>query len=588
MLKRGSVIVDRYRLESQIGDGGMGCVWDATQLSLERPVAIKFLYTHGSNAELQAKRFLREARLAAAIEHRNVVDILDFGVSEWGQPFMVMSLLQGETLADRMDREPALSVDELVRVAGLALRGLAAVHDAGIVHRDLKPENVFLVDAPDGAYPKLLDFGISRSMIAEEGDDGQRRKTHRSPLTTREGVIVGTPQYMSPEQARGLRRIDARSDIYAMGVILYEALTGRLPFDSENIGDLILMIVTGHAEPIGAMRPEIGSALCHVVTRAMQRRPEDRFQTAIQMQQALLDAAEGTTDAGIVHTLSILPRPMRSTFPAKVEVPLIPTLPDLTGPGGPGDSHFGALRSSASSRNATTPLDPAQTLETGTEDDIVTQPIPRPDLDSHPRDPLVDVLAKRLKPLPAYLRGHFAHLASAPQLRSQRAAAALLLVAGVALLALAALRGPAADEASASQRAAHSEQATAPRPAVALSATTGRQGTTSHPAQPQSAAPENVVAKAPRPTPSRSEAPDTQAAAATEAPEDQAQDTPPPWELGILPQAPLAVSDDPAPAPTATPTVATRTTPPARDPRPNRKRRYRKRSNTKLLRKLDY
>ncbi len=313
MLRAGQIVGDRYRLEEPVGDGGMGCVWRATQLVLERSVAIKFLYARGPNPALQAERFLREARVAAAVDHRNVVDILDVGVTEEGQSYMVMTFLRGVTLADRLDKGPPLSVDELVRIVSLSLRGLDAVHKAGIVHRDLKPENIFLVDDPEGAYPRLLDFGISRILSSESG--------RRSPLTTREGVMVGTPQYMSPEQARGLRDLDERSDIYSMGVILYEALSGSLPFDSDAIGDLIIMIVSKQAPTLAQLRPEIGELLSDVVRRAMSKKREQRFETALEMQGALLDAAQGVPKTLSERSLSTRPRPGRSLFPPPVKIP---------------------------------------------------------------------------------------------------------------------------------------------------------------------------------------------------------------------------------------------------------------------------
>jgi serine/threonine protein kinase len=312
MLEDGQIIGNRYRLEELIGGGGMGSVWRATQIALQRPVAIKFLYSHGARPEVQAERFIREARIAASVVHRNVVDTLDFGVSDDGVHYMVMSLLQGETLARRLERDPPLSINELVRIISLSLRGLGAVHDAGIIHRDLKPENIFLVNDPEGAYPKLLDFGISRILV--DGDDYRR-----SALTTKEGVMVGTPQYMSPEQVRGIKGLDRRTDIYSMGVILYEALTGRLPFDAEAIGDLMLLIVAGGAPNVLYLRPEVGSAMSQLVERAMARDRDLRFTTALEMQKALINASEESGVTEHYPILSVMPRPMRSNFPPPVK-----------------------------------------------------------------------------------------------------------------------------------------------------------------------------------------------------------------------------------------------------------------------------
>ena len=280
------VVAGRYTLESLIGEGGMASVWRARDQTLERPVAVKLLYARDERDKQRlVHQFLREARIAASVHHRNVINIVDFGSTEGQQAFMVMELLEGETLGGRLHREPSLPLSEVLQIAVLTLRGLTAVHEAGIIHRDLKPDNVFLArDRSGGVYPKILDFGISRSVEPRSG--------RRSALTTREGMIVGTPEYMSPEQARGVREIDRRSDIYSMGAILYEALTGRLAFANENVGDLIIQIVTGALKPAHEVNPEVPRAISDVVSKAMSRLPADRYNDAGEMQQALLQAAE--------------------------------------------------------------------------------------------------------------------------------------------------------------------------------------------------------------------------------------------------------------------------------------------------------
>jgi serine/threonine-protein kinase len=279
------VIAGRYALDTLIGEGGMASVYRAKDLTLERPVAVKLLFARDERDKQRlVQQFLREARIAASVHHRNVINIVDFGSIDGEQPYMVMELLEGETLGQRLRREPRLSVTEVVQVAVLTLRGLTAVHDAGIIHRDLKPDNVFLTrDGTGGIFPKILDFGISRSIEPRSG--------RRSALTTREGMIVGTPEYMSPEQARGVRAIDRRCDIYSMGAIMYEALSGRLPFANENVGDLIIQIVTGSLEKLDERCPEVPAPIAEVVHRAMARLPEHRYQDAGEMQAALADAA---------------------------------------------------------------------------------------------------------------------------------------------------------------------------------------------------------------------------------------------------------------------------------------------------------
>jgi serine/threonine-protein kinase len=294
-----TVIRERYRLDALIGEGGMATVWRAWDLTLQRPVAVKLLFARESHTEeVLVDRFLREARIAASVQHRNVIHIVDFGTTADGQPFMVMELLEGETLAARLRRQKPLPVADVVQIGHLTLRGLGAVHAAGIIHRDLKPENVYLKNEGGVVYPKILDFGISRSIDPPHGP--------RSALTTREGVIVGTPEYMSPEQARGVKQIDYRTDLYSMGVVLYESLTGKLPFVSENVGDLIIKIVTGSAAPVHELVPSVPRAVSDVVARAMARLPGDRFLDAAEMQEALLTASKAALTTAL-PALSNLP-----------------------------------------------------------------------------------------------------------------------------------------------------------------------------------------------------------------------------------------------------------------------------------------
>jgi eukaryotic-like serine/threonine-protein kinase len=294
-----TVIRERYRLDALIGEGGMATVWRAWDLTLQRPVAVKLLFARESHTEeVLVDRFLREARIAASVQHRNVIHIVDFGTTADGQPFMVMELLEGETLAARLRRQKPLPVADVVQIGHLTLRGLGAVHAAGIIHRDLKPENVYLKNEGGVVYPKILDFGISRSIDPPHGP--------RSALTTREGVIVGTPEYMSPEQARGVKQIDYRTDLYSMGVVLYESLTGKLPFVSENVGDLIIKIVTGSAIPVHELVPSVPRAVSDVVSRAMARLPGDRFLDAAEMQEALLTASKAALTTSL-PALSNLP-----------------------------------------------------------------------------------------------------------------------------------------------------------------------------------------------------------------------------------------------------------------------------------------
>jgi eukaryotic-like serine/threonine-protein kinase len=279
----GELIGGRYRLEELIGSGGMGDVFRARDALLERAVALKLVdIGDPRRREEIGQNFLREARISAAIAHRNVVQILDFGTHGGTVPYIVMELLEGESLAQVLGRGERLSFEWIVELVSQLLEGLAAAHDAGVVHRDLKPENIYLVRSRTGVYPKILDFGISKLTDAH----GSAR------VTTTQGHVVGTPAYMSPEQARGVKFIDKRTDLYSMGVVLYELLSGEMPFFSENPGDVMVMIVTKAERPLHERVAEVPSALSAVVAKAMQKRPDERFDDAREMQAALRQAIE--------------------------------------------------------------------------------------------------------------------------------------------------------------------------------------------------------------------------------------------------------------------------------------------------------
>lgn len=281
------MVASRYRLERQIGEGGMASVWLAYDTTLLRPVAIKFVWQRDLRRTQELiDAFLREARLAASVVHRNVVQVLDFGVLPSSTPYMVMEALRGETLGDMFNAGAQFTLEEVVQIGARALQGLIAVHQAGIVHRDLKPENVFLVKEHDGFFPKLLDFGISRSL--------DRHGERRSAVTTREGRVVGTPEYMSPEQAGGCVALDRRTDIYSMGVILYETIVGDVPYKSNHLGELIMRITCGNAPPIIELVPAAGKAISDVIQKAMRSDPAQRFADAQEMSDAWKAAAELT------------------------------------------------------------------------------------------------------------------------------------------------------------------------------------------------------------------------------------------------------------------------------------------------------
>jgi len=314
----GDRIDGRYRLERLLGEGGMAAVYLARDERLERPVAVKLLWGAPRVSAAMAESFLREARIAASIRHPNVVQVLDFGTHA-GAPYMVMEALEGESMADRYSRAYRFQIAEVVAIALGVLEGLAAVHATGIVHRDLKPENIFLTrPATKGMpeIPKLLDFGISRAADKSSG--------LRSAVTTREGRLVGTPEYMSPEQARGLSDVDLRTDLYSLGVVMYEAIYGRPPFESKNDGDLMIMVIAGNAAALETRMPQVGPQLSQVIDRAMARDRDARWQSAAAMHGALRAAWDALCSAGPVPTLPGLSGQVVS------ERPIEATLNELT------------------------------------------------------------------------------------------------------------------------------------------------------------------------------------------------------------------------------------------------------------------
>jgi serine/threonine protein kinase len=288
----GKKIGEKYVVRSVLGEGGMGTVYEAEHLAIGRLVAVKVLHPAQARKKVAVKRFHQEARAAGAIGHPNICEVYDLGTLDDGSPYLVMEKLVGETLADRIASEGGLPFDEAIDFLTQVLSGLVAAHEKGIVHRDIKPENIFLtrrVGCPPVA--KILDFGVSKiigpalSLPPNENgeDDGD---------LTRPGMVMGTPFYMSPEQARGDRNLDARVDLYACGIMLYEALTGRRPFLANNYTQLLMLILSASPKPVREIRPGLPMQFDRVVEKAMARKREDRYQSAAEFQldlQALRD-----------------------------------------------------------------------------------------------------------------------------------------------------------------------------------------------------------------------------------------------------------------------------------------------------------
>jgi eukaryotic-like serine/threonine-protein kinase len=276
--REGSILAEKYRIARQLGAGGMGAVFEAEHLFLKRRFAIKFLRSELlGNAELVA-RFRREAQASGQLEHENIASVTDFGVTPSGTPYFVMEYLQGENLSRIIKREGPLTPPRAVSLVMQACRGVAAAHARGIVHRDLKPDNLFVCPREDGSeWLKILDFGIAKIRMSTD-DEGTNTKT---------GTTMGTPYYMSPEQARGDRNVDHRTDVYSLGAVLYEALCNSKPHDGTTYNEIIYAILSREPVSLPELRPELPHGLVGVVERAMAREPADRFASMAEFASAL-------------------------------------------------------------------------------------------------------------------------------------------------------------------------------------------------------------------------------------------------------------------------------------------------------------
>jgi TolB-like protein/tetratricopeptide (TPR) repeat protein len=270
---KAGTLVGPYQIDTLIARGGMGIVYRATDTRLDRQVALKMLAPLGVSDQLRVERFLREARITASLDHPNIVKVYDVGTHD-GQPFMVVELLQGETLRDRLDRGPVAEAD-VHRIGIDIARGLVAANAAGLVHRDLKPENIFLTRA---GVTKILDFGI-----AKLAPDAVRRNRSASTLT---GILLGTAGYLAPEQIQG-READGRADLFALGSILFEMLTGQRAFACENTVDTLHAIVHDAPPDLLRGRTDVSASMETIVSRLLRKAPEDRFQTAADLVWAL-------------------------------------------------------------------------------------------------------------------------------------------------------------------------------------------------------------------------------------------------------------------------------------------------------------
>jgi serine/threonine-protein kinase len=311
----GDILDQKYRIVRLIGRGGMGSVFEGQHVLIERRIAVKVLHSPSPDV---VTRFVREAQAAGRIRNDHILEVLDVGALPDGSPYMVTEFLEGETLLQRLARQGRLPPRAAVPLVIELLDGLAAAHRAGIVHRDLKPDNVFLVKEKAGRqdYVKIIDFGISKFTSGQGG-----------LALTRTGQVMGTPYYLAPEQARDARSVDARSDLYAVGAILYEIVTGRVPFEAVTLSELLVKVVSQSPTPPTRIVPEIDPQFSALVLRAMAREPDQRFQSAEELVAALRcwvtpeGARTSVLPAASASAPLSLDRPPSTVAPPQTQVP---------------------------------------------------------------------------------------------------------------------------------------------------------------------------------------------------------------------------------------------------------------------------
>lgn len=265
-----AALSDRYRIERELGTGGMATVYLAEDLKHRRQVALKVVRPE-LGVVLGAERFLREIEIAAGLHHSHILPLYDSGDAD-GSLYYVMPFVEGESLRARLDREKQLPLDDALRIAREVADALSYAHSRGVVHRDIKPENVLL----QSGHAVVADFGIARALSAV-GDE----------RLTQTGMSLGTPAYMSPEQAAGERETDGRSDLYSMGCVLYEMLAGQPPFTGPTLESVVHQHLVAEPRPITQLRPTVGAEVAAALTRALAKTPADRFNPVSQFAQAL-------------------------------------------------------------------------------------------------------------------------------------------------------------------------------------------------------------------------------------------------------------------------------------------------------------
>jgi len=324
----GTVVNSKYRLTRLLGDGGMGSVYEAVHAVLGTRVAIKVLHPELARRTGLVERFLQEARVAAQIRSPHVVQVIDVDRTADGHAYIVMELLEGEPLSSVLDRQRKLSVGAACDYTVQILEALEAAHALGVIHRDLKPENVFVTFVGGKAVLKLIDFGIAKA----------RRSDPQSKNLTVAGVVMGTAEYMAPEQARSADRVDARADIYAVGVMLYEMIAGVRPVDGDDARIIALKVERGEVVPLVQVAREVPREIAGFVHRAMAPRPEMRFATATETRLALQAATAGKRAATAGMPAAAAPPAPAGTIELAAPAPFRPPAVEGTSAEGPVDT----------------------------------------------------------------------------------------------------------------------------------------------------------------------------------------------------------------------------------------------------------
>ncbi len=316
----GAVIAGRYRLEKRLAIGGMGSLWTAHHVQLDARVAIKFMDPNHAGAAVARQRFEREAKMAASLKSAHVVHVHDYGVED-DRPYIVMEFLQGEDLGKRLKRERRLAIPVTSSILVQIARGLRRAHDAGLIHRDLKPPNIFMARGEDEEIVKILDFGIAKNTTEPALGEG-----------TKTGELMGSPHFMSPEQIRGAKDIDYRSDLWSLGVILFRSVVGALPFKGDSVGSVIAQILADPIPVPSAVYPSLTPAVDAYFARAFMRDRNGRFQSAREMAEAFAVLAAEAGGAGPSRARLLLSSsptgdaPMVGATPAPFTLsPLTPT-----------------------------------------------------------------------------------------------------------------------------------------------------------------------------------------------------------------------------------------------------------------------